>query len=209
MCWQLRHIFIYIKADLNVFNGVVFKLTSRLWTCKGSLLRQQLPYRVSNSPWWESHAKCGKRKWPYGHQYTPVVEEDTELPHMHDPEYLVHNGRKADLILCILVTVFLVSSPSLNTLISWQIYLLSLSPFFVVTPREYKCWGALFSACLVMKPRTREIISQRSCCVFLLLMVYWFMMPITNVASQTPPQKRTLQVHVTNCPKALSTSALV
>lgn len=46
MCWHLRHIFIYIKADFNVFNGVVLKLISGLRTCKDSLLRQQLPYRV-------------------------------------------------------------------------------------------------------------------------------------------------------------------
>lgn len=109
---------------------------------------------------------------------------------MHDPEYLVHNGEKANLSLCVLETVFLVSSPSLNTLISRQIYLLSLSLFFVFIPCEYECWGALFSACLVTKARTREITSLRQCCVFLLLVVDGFMMQITNVASQTAPQKK-------------------
>lgn len=162
-----------------------------------------------NSPWQESHAKCGKRKWPFGHQYTAVVGADTALPQMHHPEYLVHSGEKANLSPCtldILETVFLVSSPSLNTLISRQIYLLSLLLFFVFIPCEYECWGALFSACLVTKARTREITSLRQCSVFLLLVVDGFMMQIPNVASQTLPQKRTLQVHVTDWLKALSTS---
>lgn len=29
MCWHLRHIFLYIEADFNVFNAVVLKLISR------------------------------------------------------------------------------------------------------------------------------------------------------------------------------------
>ena len=40
------------------------------------------------------------------------------IPQMHDPEYVVHKGRKTSLPLCTVEAVFLESSPSPNTLIS-------------------------------------------------------------------------------------------